>query len=635
MQLSQQSQRLAPGLLAAAAALYPACSSLQSPPTRPPPAAVQLAQPRIEEVSIPDSPARFSDNLDAYIRSIGAGWGPAQRPTGFVAVRVQGETQFAKGYGLANAEDSTAHSLNTSYRIGGITKGFTAAAVLRLGAAERLSTTDSIGKHLANYPPVGSKITLHQLLRHTAGLPEYTARRNRPMSPTELLKLFWEEPLDFQPGSAFSYTNSGYVVLGAVVESVTESTYGKHLETKLLQPLGLADTVVGDALEDPQRAVGYTRGPEDTLQLAPAISMSVPFSAGGMRSTPADLLRWHEALSSDSFLPEDLRTRLLEPGKGNYAYGFVVEQRDGHQVYSQSGAIDGFMSAFVRVPELDIAVVVLLNADTVPAEPIAEAALQLALGHEVLPLKAEPPLPLTPEMIVLTEGRYVLTEESLEVLRNRGLPAQRVKAVAHARIFKSGDTLKFKPGGQPAVRLVAVSEDRLRLLGASAELRVVRQGKSGRPSLRGETPPQADSPERPGSLARVGAETSRENAEAPEAGIEAAGPSVDNGELSEREASWAPTAVGGKLLPVAEILELSKGPLRLRFERVQPPAAQPLQEGRVELSEEDRRARFQARRAERLKARAERLKARAERKARRQREREEKRRSSEARPEPQ
>lgn len=605
MQLSQRSYGLVPCLLATASLLL-ACSGHRRETQRPSAAMVVERPPAsLAPVSELGPPPSFHENLDAYIRSIGAGWGPAQRPTGFVAVRVGGITQFAKGYGLADVETARPHSIDTSYRIGSLTKGFTAAAVLKLENAGRLKTTDAIGAHLAQYPSVGRHITLHQLLRHTAGLPNYTndrrvmLRRDRTVSPEELLTLFWDKPLDFEPGSSFSYSNSGYAVLGAVIEAVAKTSYGQHLESSLFRPLGLDNTVVGDATDSPLRAIGYTRGPEDSLRAAPEISMSVPFAAGGIRSTPADMLRWHEALGEDELLPESMRARMFEPGRGGYAYGFVVEERDGHTVASHSGAIDGFMSAFMRVPALDVAVVVLLNADTVPAEPIAEAALKMAMGQDVPPLVAEPPLPLTPEMIVLTEGRYALNQESVAMLRGRGMPDPRIQAVAQARIFKSGDTLKFKPTGQPAVRLVAVSRNRLRLLGASAELRVVEQRKA-------EAAEQGQSLEPDRAFDPIETPQPADSASAAASGPAQASPVAEE-ELSAREASWAPTAVGRGLLPVATTLELTQGPLTLRYERVEPATeaekaasdAAAAKESRAER----RRARRKARRAARLEAR--------------------------------
>jgi D-alanyl-D-alanine carboxypeptidase len=421
--------------------------------------------------------ACLEEQLTAYVESIGSGWPAAFRPTGSVLVSAAGQTLYSIGLGASDWELGSANSVQTSFRIGSITKNFTAVAILQLMEAGRLRLEDSVGELLPEYPAVGAGITLHQLLTHTAGLPNYTddealmARRDQPLAPGELLATFWNQPLEFAPGSTYRYSNSGYVVLGAVIERVTGQTYAAYMQEAIFDPAGLGRTTVGDAEGLVDRAVGYTGNPLGQLAPAFPIDMSIPYAAGAIRSTAADLARWHAVLGTNLLLGDAARQLLTTPVRDGYAYGWVVTVEDGFEVVRHGGGIDGFLSDLVRVPELDLAVVVLLNAQTISPETISNAALRCALGQDIPP---DPP----PQLVELdaTErgkllGTYRISAEAQQLLESLGLSESDIAGVLSLDVSEDGGALILDPIGQDAALLLPLSPSDFLLPAGNATLR--------------------------------------------------------------------------------------------------------------------------------------------------------------------
>ena len=422
------------------------------PYSTPVPAAVD---PRIDRDCL-------DQQLTAFVEAIGAGWPVAYRPTGTVYVSAAGQTLYSQSFGAKDFERSLPNTPQTSFRVGSITKSFTAAAILQLAEAGQLAVDDTVGELLPEYPAVGAGITLHQLLSHTAGLFNYTddaelmARREQPITPSELLATFWERPLEFEPGTEFRYSNSGYAVLGAIIERVTGQTYAEYMQHAIFEPAGLERTTVGDAEGWSNRANGYTWDGLGGLVLAPEIDMSVPFAAGAIRSTAIDLARWHTALGTDVLLNARSRELLTTPVLDGYAYGWEISVRDGLEVVRHGGGIDGFISDLVRVPELDLAVVVLQNTDGYwPG--ISDAALSCALGEDIPPTPPPPLLDLDASQQQRLVGTYDLSEETRQLLASLGLDEVAIAGLASAEIQSDAGRLLLDPIGQEATRLLPLS----------------------------------------------------------------------------------------------------------------------------------------------------------------------------------
>lgn len=427
----------------------------------PPPAPAPLPAPKPAE-SKPADQICFESDLTPYIESINAGWPDAYRPTGMVLAAAKGRTVYSRAFGFADRWHGVSPTENTSFRIGPLSKGFTAVAVLQLVQAGKLRLDGKIGDYLPEYPNVGRHVTLHQLLTHTSGIPnftdfpEYVEWRQLTVQPRQILEWFWNRPLEFEPGSQHRYSNSGYQVLGAIIERVSGQKYAEYLEQHVFAPAGLGHTVVGDAGGFKDRALGYRPTPAGELQLSSHVDMTVPFAAGGIRSSAADLARWHMALSGGTLLNQASLERMVPPEQDVYAYGWVVHEQAGVRVLQQNGGIDGFSSRIVRVPSLDLVIVVLSNTEGLPTEPITDAALACARGEHLVPLPVESPVELDAPARARLLGEYTLEDSARRELSKTQTP-EMIESVSGITVLEREGALTMKPSGRGSLRIVAVS----------------------------------------------------------------------------------------------------------------------------------------------------------------------------------
>lgn len=362
--------RPAPAAIFALAAILPLFSAAVAAPARPPAAEAAAALERLFAA--------------AY---------PAGEPGAAVLAVRDGEIVLRRGYGLANLELGVPIAPDMVFRIGSLTKQFTAAAVLLLAAEGKLDLAAPVGAYLPDLPPPGAGVTVEQLLTHTSGIPNYVRNPGywqqvrRDVTPAELIALFKDQPLDFPPGTSWAYSNSNYVLLGAILERVAGKPYGELVAERVLVPLGMSRSRYDDPRAVvPGRAAGY-QGASGAWDNAAFISPSQAFAAGALLSTVDDLARWEAALSTDALLPRPWRDRLWTPvtlpdGRSTrYGAGFAVSEIFGHRVIEHAGGTPGFLSHAVRLPDEGIYVAVLSNRMAEHPDPSAlalEAALLLA-----------------------------------------------------------------------------------------------------------------------------------------------------------------------------------------------------------------------------------------------------------------
>lgn len=293
---------------------------------------------------------------------------------GTVLVAEKGQVIFKKGYGMANMEWNLPNTPDVKFRLGSITKQFTSMLIMQLVEAGKLKLDGKITDYLPDYPKAtGDLVTIHHLLTHTSGIPSYTnfpdffAKMSRdPSTPTEFIKKFSELPLEFEPGTRFAYNNSGYFLLGAIIEKITGKSYADVLQEKILTPLNMGDT--GYDLPGPilaKRATGYEKQGGRYVN-SPYLDMSLPYAAGSMYSTVEDLYKWDQALYTDKLVSAKTKATLYTPFLDNYAYGWGVANEkigqypDSLLVVSHGGGINGFNTIIKRLPA-DKHLIVLLN----------------------------------------------------------------------------------------------------------------------------------------------------------------------------------------------------------------------------------------------------------------------------------
>jgi CubicO group peptidase (beta-lactamase class C family) len=308
---------------------------------------------------------------------------------GSVLVARGGQVLLSKGYGSANLEWEVPNSPNTKFRLGSITKQFTAASILLLEERGKLKVNDPVKTYLPDAPPAWEKITVFHVLTHTSGIPSFTSFADYPKLepfPTtaeQLVARFRDKPLEFQPGDKWNYSNSGYVLLTYLIERISGTSYEKFVRENIFEPLGMKDSGYdSNSAMIPHRASGYTRN-NDTFENAGFIHMSVPQGAGALYSTTEDLLKWEQALFGGKVLQTASLEKMTMPFKNNYAFGLQVDTVGGHKIIDHAGGIEGFNTELAYYPDDKLTVVVLGNVNGNAPQEIARKLAAVSQGETV------------------------------------------------------------------------------------------------------------------------------------------------------------------------------------------------------------------------------------------------------------
>ncbi len=320
---------------------------------------------------------------------------PADRPGAAVIVVRDGRTLFRKAAGMADLELGVPLQPDMVFRLGSITKQFTATSILMLVEEGKLSLQDPIEKYLPGYPTDGHVITVEHLLTHTSGIQSYTSipgwmttRILSPMTVQELIDGFKKEPMEFAPGTRWAYNNSAFVLLGAIIENVSGKTYEAFVKSRIFDPLGMASSFYGS--NDPiipRRVPGYSMD-GDKLMNARYLSMTQPYSAGSLSSTVDDLARWDASLYTEKLLKKASLEKAWTPYRltngesTGYGYGWAIDKLRGRTSIAHGGGIFGFSTFAIRLPEERVYVAVLANSDSPATDPgyVARKLAALAAG---------------------------------------------------------------------------------------------------------------------------------------------------------------------------------------------------------------------------------------------------------------
>lgn len=316
----------------------------------------------------------------------------AERFSGAILVARDGKVLVSKGYGMADVEHDVPNTPETKFRLGSLTKQFTAAAVLLLQERGQLSVQDSVCKYVAPCPEAWQPVTIHHLLSHTGGVPnltnlsafpDYLRTKRDPTTVEALIGRFRDRPLDFKPGEKWNYSNSGYILLGHVVEKVSGKSYEGFLRENIFEPLKMTSTGY-DRADDiiKRRARGYEAGPDDRVVNTSYIDMSIPFAAGGLYSTVGDLYLWDQALYTEKLLKKSSLDAMFTAVKNDYGYGFGVTKLFDRRLNAHSGGIEGFTTTINRFPDDRVTVIVLSNYGPARAGRIARDLSAIAFGEK-------------------------------------------------------------------------------------------------------------------------------------------------------------------------------------------------------------------------------------------------------------
>lgn len=307
---------------------------------------------------------------------------------GSMLIARNGVPIIEKGYGAANIELNVPNTPQTIFRTGSLTKQFTAMAIMQLQERGKLKVSEPICKYLEDCPAAWQPITIRHLLTHTSGVPNYSSPDEwdeklvvQAFTREKFIDLFRNLPLDFPPGEKFKYSNSGYALLGAIIEKAAGKEYAEFLRENIFAPLGMKNTGFETSRAIlPNRADGYDWSLGSFINTR-YINMQNSFSDGGLYSTTEDLLRWDQALYTEKLVSKKSLDEMFTPFLNEYAYGWRILKRFNRQTLEHSGSIYGFSSYILRCPSEKLTIIILSNSDKTSATKAAANLAAIALGE--------------------------------------------------------------------------------------------------------------------------------------------------------------------------------------------------------------------------------------------------------------
>lgn len=355
-----------------------------------------------------------------------------------VLVAKNGKIIYDKAFGKANLELNVPMSTNDVFEVGSITKQFTAAAILMLAEEGKLSVHDEITRFLPDYPTHGHKITIHHLLTHTSGIKDaigvdsiVNKYMRTDMKPLEFIDKFKNLPPDFAPGEKYKYNNTGYFILGYIIEKASGMTYPEFIEKEIFKPLGMEHSYYcSNTKLIRNRASGYTKT-KDGFENAPFLSMTLPYAAGGIMSSVHDLLIWNRAMKGNYLLSKKSREMAFtnyttnDGKKINYGYGWGIGKLRGSNMIEHGGSIFGYKSMALWLPDEDIFVSMLSNRDDFAPDPTTYKIAAWLIGKPFP--EPDPTIKITADYAKRITGVYEFEDGSVRhiIYENGQLYSQR------------------------------------------------------------------------------------------------------------------------------------------------------------------------------------------------------------------
>jgi D-alanyl-D-alanine carboxypeptidase len=434
-------------------------------------------------VSVHATPTQTQqDGLATSLDALLAPQFKADAPGITVIATRDGETVFRKAYGMADLGGKLALAPDAVLRLGSITKQFTAVGILMLAEEGKLSLSDDISRFLPNFPAQGRKVTIEHLLTHTSGIASYTGMKafrevmTKDVSVEQGIDFFKNEAPEFEPGSKYRYNNSGYFLLGAIIEKVSGMPYARFVEERMFKPLGMTHSGYEGADGRLKPVSGYGQRDGSPHASAP-LSMTWPYAAGALVSSVDDMARWQAGLVAGKLVrPESLQRaftayRLNDGTTTDYGYGWAVGKLNGSTVIHHGGDINGFSSTALWLPNEHIYVVLLGNSDARGSGALDKLARQLAMKIAGKPLPIASQAKLDTSTLAGYVGVYPIDEKASHMVRkeNGGLSIQGTGMQRAALLpyktdgFLIGDTLMtadFIRDDKGVVKSMTITDDK-------------------------------------------------------------------------------------------------------------------------------------------------------------------------------
>ncbi len=384
---------------------------------------------------------KTSQEVDAYLTRLHENG----KFNGSVLIGKKDSVIFSAAYGESNRELSIPNKDSTTYLIGSITKPFTAMAILLLEQEGKLNLSNKLSEYFPDFPKSGT-VTIDMLLTHSSGIRDYhylsdwveISKLNK--TPSYTIDRVIELTYDFEPGTKFKYTNSGYILLGLIIEKVSGLTFDEYVSTKIIEPLELTNTGIIDNRKIVKNiASGYSSNLR-TTEAAEYINYYQPFSSGNMYSTTYDLWKFTMAVMNSKLLPNERTKSIFASGLGSYGYGWGIRDYDSLLAYGHLGAMNGFVGGITYIPDGDYFIAFLTNDDITPRYTVAENLAKIVMGKVVdLPIKKEY-IQLRKDQIEPHLGKYMIKPgNTLDVFMDNGLVYMKESGQMRQELFPIGD----------------------------------------------------------------------------------------------------------------------------------------------------------------------------------------------------
>jgi CubicO group peptidase (beta-lactamase class C family) len=344
-------------------------------------------------------PQKLDELMNAYCK--------VNKFNGSVLVSSKGKILLQKGYGIKNAQSQAMNDTKSIFRIYSVTKTFTSTVILKLGELKKLSLSDKLNKFYPDFPK-GDSITIENLLTHTSGIYDYTHGNNMPDQTEKSFIAFIEtRPLDFSPGTNWSYSNSGYYLLGFIIKKVTGMPYEDAVRKYIFKPLQMIHSGFDfKNLPDKNKTTGYEIFSDEIKKEVIVYDPPGPFAAGAIYSTIGDLYKFHKGLQSFKIIDKEILIKAYTPFKNNYGYGWMLRSYEGKDIVSHSGGAAGYRSNFVRIPNEDICIILLNNTENANVELISKNLINILINK---PYKIPFEVKINKEELAKCIGTYQVT----------------------------------------------------------------------------------------------------------------------------------------------------------------------------------------------------------------------------------
>ncbi len=408
----------------------------------------------------------FSQSLSEKLSQYFEAAQKAEIFNGSVMVAKGGNVLINKGFGFKNADAKTLNDSNTIYQIGSVTKQFTSTIILKLAEQGKLSLNDKLSKYFPDLP-YAKEITIENLLTHTSGIYNYTNDTSfmqhdveKAVSQQKIISMFKDKPLEFTPGSKFSYSNSGYMLLGYIIEKVTGKKYEKVVRENIFNPLGMTNSGFDFThLNNTNRATGYDVIPGTASVKSMIVDSSVSFAAGAVYSTSRDMYKWNQSLLTEKILKKASLENAFKPRLSKYGLGLAIDTIEGKRIITHNGGIHGFLSHNTIIPADSISITILSNAGSANMGQIQKDVFSILYNKPYKLPEVHKAIAVNAAVLQQYAGEYELSPAFI------------------ITITLVDGSLKAQATGQPQFDLFAESENRFFLKVVDAQVEFVKNGK--------------------------------------------------------------------------------------------------------------------------------------------------------------